>query len=1020
MTIFEWPNIHPISGTLKYRLLLLIIIQVNWMWAQQLDVSNFTTRDGLPESFVYDLAQDEHSRIWIATGKGLTRFNGSSFRVFNSSDGLAEDFVTCLVKAPNGDFITGHYKGGISHIDEEGQLIAQYAGTTRVNDVVLLQGGRVLGVFDDGARLYTGGKEQHIWGCKVGIHSPRIALPLGSGQVLVASEHAAWVWTLSSEEIKTDTVVHWNLDHHVTMVSDKDSGAYICDGKSVMHVPSRYSDQSPNHRDSDISFPSAGQNLKLLLATKHGGIWFQAQDSIFEVTIDTLTHNLSLTMVLKASHGLPVHAITCAFSDSDGDMWFGTRGRGLFRLNLPNSYFLPTTLFPVLERPQAVLEINNGLLIGTSNGLVYTPISTKGGLLTVGEMETWISGESVTALCLGVSDEVWAGTASGKLFHQSGQGMVESGILKSNRDYINHLSMDANLNLWVAQRTRGVSQVDLSQSEVVQQWNTANGLPHNNILSIVHDSRKGHWFATDGTKLARLDQSGWSYFGMDEGLRSLDLTGVVVERSGTVWVATNDRGIFYRKDNEFEHLTLPQAWLSSRIIELVQVSDRLLIALTNRGAQWIDSQSKSVIAYHQFSQLIGSGSRHSGISLSPNGSLIQATTTGVHIFPLPLELTLPKSRTLITKITVDGRTTSSGDTVFDHTAKHLHFLFEQVNLSKTTDERIWYMLDGYDTSWQGPAVAQEAHYTNLDPGAYTLLVRSVDAGPSHGHDQTFSFYISPPFWQTWWFLTFSAFVIVVSIWSFLRWREHRLRSQNKLLETLVAERTDQLQKQNDDIRQFTYSVTHDLKAPANNVVALIRMIRESNLSTDKYASFLDMLDQTGNHMRSSLDRLMLLIRNYDERGVHEEVLDVAEVLDEVTTNIHGMIEESNTAIVRDIQAERFRYNRDDFASILHNLLTNAIKYRSPDRDPAILIRTEVQGDQLKLEITDNGLGMDMQQDGAKLFAKFERIHTNAEGSGMGLYLVKELIERSGGKIQVKSTLGEGSTFTVLLLSHTKE
>ena len=99
-------------------------------------------------------------------------------------------------------------------------------------------------------------------------------------------------------------------------------------------------------------------------------------------------------------------------------------------------------------------------------------------------------------------------------------------------------------------------------------------------------------------------------------------------------------------------------------------------------------------------------------------------------------------------------------------------------------------------------------------------------------------------------------------------------------------------------------------------------------------------------------------------------------------------------------------------SIIYNLLSNALKYRHPDRAPVVHLRSHLEGRYAVLSVQDNGLGLNLDQDGSKLFALFQRLHDHVEGSGIGLYMVKKIVENAGGRIEVSSQQGVGSTFSV--------
>jgi signal transduction histidine kinase len=106
------------------------------------------------------------------------------------------------------------------------------------------------------------------------------------------------------------------------------------------------------------------------------------------------------------------------------------------------------------------------------------------------------------------------------------------------------------------------------------------------------------------------------------------------------------------------------------------------------------------------------------------------------------------------------------------------------------------------------------------------------------------------------------------------------------------------------------------------------------------------------------------------------------------------------------------YAKKNLRSILYNLITNGIKYRSPERVPEIQVQTFQENGYTVLCVQDNGLGLSPTQQ-SKLFNMFKRLHTHVEGSGIGLYIIKRIIENSGGKIGVESELGRGTTFKVL-------
>ncbi len=144
-----------------------------------------------------------------------------------------------------------------------------------------------------------------------------------------------------------------------------------------------------------------------------------------------------------------------------------------------------------------------------------------------------------------------------------------------------------------------------------------------------------------------------------------------------------------------------------------------------------------------------------------------------------------------------------------------------------------------------------------------------------------------------------------------------------------------------------------------------------------------------------------------------EPVSFREITEDIITEINSLWMESGVDITEDYKVTNIIYAKKNIRSILYNLISNALKYRSYDRPLKVHIKTFEEGDFYVYSISDNGLGLTPKQQ-TKLFSMFKRLHTHVEGSGIGLYIVKRIIENNGGKIKVESELNKGTTFTVYI------
>ncbi|MBW3545676.1 MAG: PAS domain-containing protein [Bacteroidetes bacterium] len=224
---------------------------------------------------------------------------------------------------------------------------------------------------------------------------------------------------------------------------------------------------------------------------------------------------------------------------------------------------------------------------------------------------------------------------------------------------------------------------------------------------------------------------------------------------------------------------------------------------------------------------------------------------------------------------------------------------------------------------------------------------------------------------------------------------------------------------------FIYAVSHDLKGPLSNIEGLVQYLNQTSakfMATDdadkkKQQAISAMLDKSVKSMRNIINELSDIAKiegNYKETI---ETVNFEDILNEVELTIKDKITESNAHIWISIKEPEIEFSRKNLRSMLYNLLTNAIKYQAPDRTPEIHIKTGAENGFVQISVKDNGLGIAEDKLDA-IFTPYTRIEKKVEGTGIGLYLVKKIVENSGGNIIVHSKLGEGSEFIINLKSNT--
>ncbi len=210
------------------------------------------------------------------------------------------------------------------------------------------------------------------------------------------------------------------------------------------------------------------------------------------------------------------------------------------------------------------------------------------------------------------------------------------------------------------------------------------------------------------------------------------------------------------------------------------------------------------------------------------------------------------------------------------------------------------------------------------------------------------------------------------------------------------------------------TISHDLKTPLTGLslnVQVLKRLPEKGM--EKFPVLLENIETCLQNMQQMINDLAKSRWQQHRYQAVEELLNFEHIIEDVRLTLAPQIGESNAVIKTEIGVSEIVFVRRKLRSLLYNLVYNAIKYCSPDRKPEILIKTEEENGSMVLSVTDNGVGIPESEYKA-IFAKYHRLGNTVEGSGIGLYLVQEIVSQSGGKIEVESEAGKGSVFKVYL------
>jgi len=217
-----------------------------------------------------------------------------------------------------------------------------------------------------------------------------------------------------------------------------------------------------------------------------------------------------------------------------------------------------------------------------------------------------------------------------------------------------------------------------------------------------------------------------------------------------------------------------------------------------------------------------------------------------------------------------------------------------------------------------------------------------------------------------------------------------------------------------DYETLLDTISHDIKTPLTSLVLTVHLLKdEKRDNSSKFKSLLTIVENGIKKMQTIITELTDTRKQEYKYKAEEELLNFEHILEDVRLTIAGNIAESSAIINTKINVSEITFSRRKLRSIIYNMVNNAIKFKSSDRKPEIFITTQQEKDFIVISVKDNGIGIDASKQEA-IFSKYFRVENAIEGSGIGLYLVKEIVNNAGGKILLESHPGKGSEFKVYL------
>lgn len=912
------------------NIILLILLSVTSV-AQQYAYINYNVDEGLAQSQAMVLHQDRKGYLWVGTVSGLSRFDGTDFVNFSKSDGLLDDQISSMAEDPGGRLYLGCL-GGFSEWDGSkfrSRYLPPELEEYKVTAINWLYGDRLW--------LGTDGAGYLIYDRSRGTFSEP-SLASGSYINWLSPEEPAFVGS-DRGFFLDDELVAEVLDG--ISVTD----AVISDGKIYLSTSSQgffvIGEEWHRYTTED---GLVSDRIRHFTLAADGSCWLATRQGVNRFVDGRISS-------FTEANGLPYNNIRDVIQDDEGNLWFASNGQGLFRFTGDTFETFKEGKELISDKVMSILEKEGVLLLGTFDKGLQAYSREQGAGMVEGVPST-----DVWTLLQAADGRLWAGTSTG-LYVVDGPEVERFSTktgMGSNR--ITALHQDNGGLIWVGHR----SGLSVYNGQEFRDFGEEVGFTGKRVRSICEGSDGGLWFGAENGLFSYSPEGEVTQYTEADGLADNTVYSLRCDKEDRLWIGTKN-GLDLLDGGQIRSLRIAERFNANNINFLeVTARDQLLIG-TNNGLYRLDLRqveldAPTFIHYGLSEGLPGLECNLNSVYQDAGGQIWFGTNKGLVSCAERdlLRRELPRvPPAQINDIRLFGDTfdvAAHSDSIdaatglpvglrLEHRENHLTFDFSSVAFRHPEDLAYSYYLEGVDDDWLPPSNISTVSYSALKPGQYVFRIRTFD---SEGHSAprltSLSFEILPPFWLTWWFITFEILILLLVAYGIWKWwrsvaeRKRRTRELDMRTKMFSLEQQSLNSSMNrhfifNALNSIQFYINHEDKRSANRYLSSFAKLIRKNL---------DSTSSTWVTLKDELERLDLYLSLEHMRYQHrfDYRIEVAEGLNAAGVRIPAMM------------LQPFLEN-----SIWHGILHK-------EGHGLVSVRVAREEDTVRITIEDDGIGVD--------------------------------------------------------------
>lgn len=1011
---------------------------------------NMGVEQGLSQSMVYSIIQDQTGFLWFGTQDGLNRFDGINFKIYkvdnNNPKSIGSNAIFSLNEDINGNIWVGT-NNGIYIYNPFFETFSEFK--------IENKGELIYGIVRD----IKSDADNNVWFC--------------------VADKGVGFYSTDTKKLKfyyfdNVNIRKINIDNSgFVWLATYSDGLVKLNPKSGRYIKYPISNKLSHKAENDINDLCILNSKQFVVGTSNKGLLYFDSSSeqytpFFEEDSSTNNH----------------FYIRCIFKTNEQKLWIGTES-GVLIHNLQSKK--TTHVQHVINDPYSLSDnavhsinqdIEGNMWIGTFFGgiNIYSPSFSSFNKFYPSLSKSSISGKSISEFCEDDKHNIWVGTEDAGLnLYNPQTNTFTSGFIKPNN--IHSLLYD-NGNLWIGTFSQGLYVINTTNYKVVSHFVSSlekNSLQDNNIYSLFKDSFGRIWIGTM-SGLHYYSPTTNNFIRVKESEINTQVNDIVEDQMGKIWFATINNGVFaynvisdewfhYKnpfdikkelgntiicllydsknrlwigsegngialfdyKENKFSTKISTKDGLPNDVIYKLVDDGRDLWGSTNKGMFRYNHETKKITIYTYVNGLLGdqfnykSGLKSSDgmiyfggvkgfISFNPNKLIKNEIVPPIVIKELLIKdklITVNDNPPILKESIIKTKSISIPEKLSNFTLEFaaLSFVFPMGNYYS-------YKLEGYDSDWSNPSFQNQISFSDLPAGNYNLrVIGSNNDGVWNNQGISLSIKILPPWYKkNLAYFTYGVIVLLLLYFSIKRLVENTKRKhKNQLIE---FEKNKEIELYNAKIDFFT-NVTHEIRTPLTLIKLPLDEVIKNTPAENNNLGDLRVIQKNVTHLHNLVNELLEFKKiNTKKTELNIRNSDVISLINDTIENYRSSARLKNIQFHHNFEFNSFKIDIDTqvFIKILNNLISNALKHTKSIIE---IIFEQKDKDFIKITINNDGTKIPSKYI-EKIFEPFFKINPNIQGAGIGLSFARTLVELHHGNIYYNTTKNNITSFVVEL------